>query len=63
MPNKYKVLLDIYEEGQLPPDEQIKLAQFLIDTGIYDQLHGTQIQKLCDYFIWEGLCYDVGVVD
>ena len=59
MPTKYKLLLDLYDSGGLPPDEQIELVQFLIDTGLNEQLH--QYTRLCDYFIMEGLCYDVGV--
>ena len=54
-------LLDLYDDGSLPPDEQIELAQTLIDTGLNEDL--TQYQRLCDYFIAEGLCYDVGYVD
>ena len=34
LPNKYESLLDLYDSGSLPPDEQIELAQFLIDTGL-----------------------------
>ena len=39
IPTKYEVLLDLYDSGSLPPDEQIELAQFLIDTDLYQQLH------------------------
>lgn len=55
---RLQFLLDLYDEGSLPADEQIELAQTLIDTGLNEQL--TQYQRLCDYFIVEGLCYDVG---
>ena len=34
MPTKYKLLLDLYDTGGLPPDEQIDLIQFLIDTEL-----------------------------
>lgn len=57
IPSKYEVLLDLYDNGSLPPDEQIELAQFLIDTGLNEQL--TQYTQWCDYLILEGLCYDV----
>ncbi len=57
IPAKYDVLLDLYDSGSLPPDEQIELAQFLIDTDLVEQL--TQYQPLCDYMIAEGMCYDV----
>ena len=59
MPNKYKVYCSLLDEGNLPPDEQIELAQFLIDTGLNEQL--LQYQQLCDYFVLEGLCYEVGL--
>ncbi len=57
IPSKYETLLDLYDSGSLPPDEQIDLAQFLIDTGLNEQL--TQYTALCDYMILEGMCYDV----
>jgi len=61
IPISLEVLLDLYDEGQLPPDEQIKLAQSLIDLDLDDYL--TQYQQFCDYCIAEGLCYDVEVGD
>ena len=57
IPAKYELLLDLYDNGSLPPDEQIELAQFLIDTGLNEQL--SQYTQWCDYLILEGLCYDV----
>ncbi len=57
IPSKYAIYLDLLDEGNLPPDEQIDLAQFLIDCGLNNEL--LQYQQLCDYFIAEGLCYDV----
>jgi hypothetical protein len=57
LPSKYEILLDLYDAGSLPPEEQIELAQFLIDTGLNEQL--TQYTQWCDYLILEGLCYDV----
>ena len=61
IPQQLETLLDLYDEGQLPPDEQVKLAQSLIDLDLDDYL--TQYQPLCDYFIAEGMCYDVEVGD
>lgn len=58
LPKRLEFLLDLYDEGSLPAEEQIELAQTLIDTGLNETL--TQYQQLCDYFIAEGLCYDVG---
>lgn len=59
LPDKISRLLDLYDEGQLPPDEQVELAQMLIDTDLDDCL--TQYQQFCDYCIAEGMCYDVHV--
>ncbi len=61
IPNRLETLLDLYDEGHLPPDEQIKLAQELIDLDLDDYL--TQYQQFCDYCIAEGMCYDVEVGD
>ena len=63
IPTKYEVLLDLYDSGSLPPDEQIELAQFLIDTDLYQQLH--QYTQWCECevvtgdMILEGFCYEV----
>ncbi len=57
--NKLEMLLELYDEGQLPPDEQIQLAQELIDLDLDDDLR--QYQQFCDYCIAEGMCYDVDV--
>ena len=57
LPSKYESLLDLYEASSLPPDEHIEWAQFLLDTGLNEQL--TQYTQWCDYMILEGLCYDV----
>jgi len=57
MTQQLKQLLDDYDNGSLPPNQQIEMAQFLIDTGLNETL--LQYQQLCDYFIAEGLCYDV----
>ena len=61
IPSKYAIYLDLLDEGNLPPDEQIDLAQFLIDCDLHNEL--TQYQQLCDYFILEGLCYEVELTD
>jgi hypothetical protein len=59
IPVSLEVLLDLYDEGQLPPDEQVQLAQQLIDLDLDESL--TQYQQFCDYCIAEGMCYDVQV--
>ena len=61
IPKRLQVLLDIYDEGNLPPDEQIEMAQFLIDCDLHNEL--LQYQQFCDYCIAEGLCYEVGIAD
>ena len=61
IPDSSEALLDLYDEGHLPPAEQIQLAQQLIDLDLDDYL--TQYQQFCDYCIAEGMCYDVGVGD
>ena len=61
IPKKLALLLDAYDEGVLPSDLQIEMAQFLIDCDLYNEL--TQYQQLCDYFILEGLCYEVELTD
>ncbi len=57
--DRLETLLELYDEGQLPPAEQIKLAQELIDLDLDDDLR--QYQQFCDYCIAEGMCYDVEV--
>ncbi len=61
IPDSLEAFLDLYDEGQLPPAEQVKLAQQLIDLDLDDYL--TQYQQFCDYCIAEGMCYDVEVGD
>ena len=58
---KLERLLELYDEGQLPPAEQIQLAQELIDLDLDDDRR--QYQQFCDYCIAEGMCYDVEVGD
>jgi hypothetical protein len=57
IPHKLQLLLDNYDKGLLPPDLQIEMAQFLIDCDLHNEL--LQYQQLCDYYIAEGICYDV----
>ena len=59
IPKKLALLLDAYDGGLLPPDLQIEMAHFLIDCDLYNEL--TQYQQLCDYFIAEGICYEVAL--
>jgi hypothetical protein len=57
IPHKLALLCDNYDKGLLPPDLQIEMAQFLIDCDLHNEL--LQYQQLCDYYILEGICYDV----
>ena len=57
IPHKLQLLLNTYDKGLLPPDLQIEMAQFLIDCDLHNEL--LQYQQLCDYYILEGICYDV----
>ena len=57
IPHKLQLLLNTYDKGLLTPDLQIELAQFLIDCDLHNELR--QYQQLCDYYIAEGICYDV----
>ena len=61
LPKKLALLCDAYDTGNLPPDLQIEMAQFLIDLDLHNDL--TQYQQLCDYFIAEGVCYEVGFAE
>ena len=61
IPTKFAAILDNYDKGLLGINDTIEMAQLLIDTGLNDTL--LQYQQLCDYYIAEGLCYDVQYVD
>ncbi len=58
LPSKLETLLDSFDKGILNPDDELELVQWLIDTGLCEEF--TQYQRLCDYYVLEGLCYDVG---
>ena len=53
--------MDAYDQGLLPEDLQIEMVQFLIDCELHNELR--QYQQLCDYFIAEGMCYEVGYAE
>ena len=61
LPKKLALQLDAYDQGLLPEDLQIEMVQFMIDCELHNEL--TQYQQLCDYFIAEGLCYDVAFAE
>ena len=61
LPKKLALQMDAYDQGLLPEDLQIEMVQFLIDCELHNELR--QYQQLCDYFIAEGLCYEVGYAE
>ena len=38
LPKKLALLLDAYDEGVLPEDLQVEMAQFLIDCDLHNEL-------------------------
>ena len=61
LPKKLALQMDAYDQGLLPEDLQIEMVQFMIDCDLHNEL--TQYQQLCDYFIAEGLCYEVAYAE
>ena len=57
---KMRSYYTLIEEQSLPPNEQIELLQFLLDT---EQINLTKYKQLADYYILEGLLYEVGIAD
>ena len=57
---KLRGFYTLIEEQSLPPNEQIELLQFLLDTG---QINLTKYKQLADYYVLEGLLYEVGIAD
>ena len=52
-------LITLYDEGQADWKASIDLAQYLLDTDLVDQF--PEYEKLCQYYMTEGLCYYVPV--
>ena len=59
LPKQLEVYLDLYDGGNLPPDEIGEMCQFLLDTGLNEDL--TQYTQLCEYMVLEGVCYEVSM--
>ena len=57
---KMRSYYTLIEEQSLPPNEQIELLQFLLDT---EQINLTNYKQLADYYVLEGLLYEVGLAD
>ena len=53
---KLRGFYTLIEEQSLPPNEQIEL----LDTG---QINLTKYKQLADYYVLEGLLYEVGIAD
>ena len=57
----FKFFAELYEEGNLPPQEIIEWVQYLVDTE--QEPWYTEYKQLIDYYVTEGLCYSVNVGD
>lgn len=57
----FSIYSQLYEEGSLPPQEIIEWMQYVIDTE--NEPDYSKYQKLREYCILEGLCYDVQIGD
>ena len=55
---KMRSYYTLIEEQSLPPNEQIELLQFLLDT---EQINLTKYKQLADYYVLEGLLYEVRI--
>ena len=58
LPQKLASLLDLYDSGRLPADLEIEMWQYLLDTDLCEVF--TQYQQLCERYVLEGMCYEVG---
>jgi hypothetical protein len=64
IPTKIENYAQAFEDGQLEPEEQVELFQFLLDTDLYLELEGPEwnpnlYRYTAEYFVEEGLCYFV----
>ena len=49
---KYSIFAELYEEGNLPPQEIIEWVQYLVDTE--QEPWYTEYKQLIDYYVTEG---------
>ena len=64
LPTDMQLYLNAFECDELPPEEQVELFQFLLDTDLYLDLEGpdynpTLYTDMANYYVEEGLCYFV----
>ena len=59
MPTKYDLLLEKHYDVGLDAEESVDLVQHLIDLDLTEHYPG--FDALSEYYILEGLCYEVGV--
>lgn len=64
LPVDMQLYLNAFESGELPPEEQVELFQFLLDTDLHLDLEGPDYNPnlyidMAEYYIAEGLCYFV----
>ena len=59
MPTKYDLLLEKHYDVGLDAEESVDLVQHLIDLDLTEHYPG--FDTLSEYYILEGLCYEVGV--
>jgi len=57
--DKYQVLIEKYTDVGLDTEESIDLVQHLLDTDLVNSY--PEFELLCQYYVLEGLCYEVGV--
>lgn len=57
--DKYEVLIDKYIDVGLDAEEIVDLVQHLLDTDLINS--HPEFELLSQYYILEGLCYEVGV--
>ena len=57
---KLRGFYTLIEEQSFSLSDEIDLLQFLLDT---EQINLTKYKQLADYYILEGLLYEVGIAD
>lgn len=57
--DKYQVLIEKYTDVGLDAEESVDLVQHLLDTDLINS--HPEFELLSQYYLLEGLCYEVGV--
>ena len=55
----YRDIIKEYHQGMLSPGDTVEIVQFLLDTDLI--LDYPELFELADYYVTEGLCYQVPV--